>query len=346
MARKNLLLGLTNTQLPAGNSDGPADGPAVAVPAPPLPPHGQRGAIGAVTRSIEHLKSQIGEARAIQSQLASGQAVVELDPAAIESSFVADRLPGSEDDHEALVASIREHGQQVPILVRPHPTETGRYQVAYGHRRLRAIAALGLRVRAVVRTLSDAELVVAQGQENTARTDLSFIERALFAARLEERGFDRETVMAALSVDKTGASRLISAAVKVPRFIIEAIGPAPKAGRDRWLELAERLEVRGAADRARSVIEQGGFAGRSSDDRFLAVFESLAARVRAGRKTAPARSAVWTAADGRKVARIQQDPRSLTLVLDKKAAPEFGDYVVSQLGALYAAWLAGRREPG
>ena len=68
----------------------------------------------------------------------------------------------------------------------------------------------------VVRQMSDAELVVAQGQENSARRDLSFIERALYAAKLEEAGFDRETIMAALNVDKTGLSRLISVAVKDP----------------------------------------------------------------------------------------------------------------------------------
>lgn len=339
MARKNLLSGLTSAELPAGNPAASPGGPPTPAAAPTL---GNRGAIGAVTRSIEHLKTQIGEAKNLQSQLASGQAVIELDPAAIESSFVADRLPGSEADHAALMESIRTHGQQVPILVRPHPTEAGRYQVAYGHRRLRAISALGLKVRAVIKALSDAELVVAQGQENTARTDLSFIERALFAARLEERGFDRETIMAALSVDKTGASRLISAAVKVPRFVIEAIGPAPKAGRDRWLELAERIEARQGFDRARSIVEAEEFASIPTDERFLAVFDGLAAvKPKAARKPG-GKASVWTAEDGRKVARIQQDAKTMTLILDKKAAPEFADFVLSRLGDLYAAFRANR----
>ena len=51
----------------------------------------------------------------------------------------------------------------------------GFYQVAYGHRRVRATAILGIKVRAIVRDLTDAELVIAQGQENNARQDLSFI---------------------------------------------------------------------------------------------------------------------------------------------------------------------------
>ncbi|WP_164125936.1 ParB/RepB/Spo0J family partition protein, partial [Stenotrophomonas maltophilia] len=61
---------------------------------------------------------------------------------------------------------IRQHGQNVPILVRPKPGDTEGYEVAFGHRRLRAARELGIKVRAVVRSLTDEQLVIAQGQEN------------------------------------------------------------------------------------------------------------------------------------------------------------------------------------
>ena len=101
---------------------------------------------------------------------------------------------------------IREHGQQVPILVRPKPNE--RRPISRSPTvivDLRAARDLGRNVRAVVRDLSDEQLVVAQGQENSARTDLTYIERARFAARLEDRKFSREIIMAALNVDKAGS---------------------------------------------------------------------------------------------------------------------------------------------
>jgi hypothetical protein len=41
--------------------------------------------------------------------------------------------------------------------------------------------------------------------------------RALFAASLEEGGYARDAIMAALAIDKTGLSRLISTATKDPR---------------------------------------------------------------------------------------------------------------------------------
>ena len=221
----------------------------------------------------------------------------------------------------------------MPVLVRPHPHKEGRYQIAYGRRRLKAIAELGGRVRAVVKQLTDQQLVVAQGQENSARTDLSFIERALFAARLEEGGYDRETIMAALSVDKTGLSRLISSAVKIPRDIIEAIGAAPRAGRDRWIELATRLESATATAAARRLIESDGFAHKDSDERFNAITNAAAPK-----PAKTLRPAVWKAEDGTRVAHIKEDKRSLTLAIDKKAAGEFGAYLVEQLPEIYAAF--------
>ena len=320
MARKNLLVGLTGSQLPAGNSAGEG---ALASPTPlPHAPHltaiGTRGAIGAVTRSIEQLKAH---------------SVVDLEPDSIEASFVSDRLKGSEEHHRALVNSIREHGQQVPVLVRPHPEKEGRYQIAYGRRRLLAVAELGRPIRAIVKPLTDEQLVVAQGQENSARKDLSFIEKALFAARLEQGGYSRETIMAALSVDKTGLSRLISAAVKIPQDIIEAIGPAPGIGRDRWIDLSTRLEHPAALAKARAVICAETFETLDSDLRFNRVFAVAA------QKTAKTpRPTLWKADDGVKVARIKDDEQTLALLIDKKAAGDFAAYLLRSLPGIYAAF--------
>lgn len=321
MGRKNLFAGLSGEELPAGNSPIPAESQEAPV-APHLSGMGNRGAIGAVTRSIEQMRAH---------------AVVELAADLIEASFITDRLEGSQEAHQTLVNSIREHGQQVPILVRPHPDREGRYQIAYGRRRLRALAELGRPARTIIKPLTDQQLVVAQGQENSARTDLSFIEKALFAAKLEEGGFHRETIMASLSIDKTGLSRLISAAVKVPRGLIEAIGPAPKTGRDRWTELATRLEQTTALEAVERLVTKELFSIEDSDARFAAVFNAAAPR--------PAklpRPKVWTAPDGARIARIAEDERKLSLVLDKKVAGGFGAYLVEALPEIYAAFK--RRE--
>jgi ParB family chromosome partitioning protein len=101
---------------------------------------------------------------------------------------------------------------------------------------------LGRPVKAMVKALTDDELVVAQGQENQSRLDLSYIERAIFAARLEAKKFQRDVICSALNVDKTEVSRMISVATALPDELIEVIGPAQKTGRRKWMDLAKAVE--------------------------------------------------------------------------------------------------------
>jgi ParB family chromosome partitioning protein len=316
MARKHLLSDLIGQKLPAGNSE--QISPEVAAPQ-----YSPRGAIGAVSRSIELLKSQ---------------SLMDLDPDLIDAPLVTDRLEESIEQFEAFAQQIKEHGQQVPILVRPHPSIEGRYQIAYGRRRLRAVKAAGVLVKAAVKPLTDEELVLAQGQENSARQDLSFIERALYAVELEANGFSRQVIMAALGVDKTGLSRLITSASQIPADIIRAIGPAPKAGRDRWTELAARLEQDGAVENARTALASDALLAQATDDRFVHVFDLVAPR-----KAKKPRAHVWKAEDGTRAARFKQDERSITLVIDKKTAPEFGEYLLASLPEIYASFKKAKQ---
>jgi ParB family chromosome partitioning protein len=293
------------------------------------------GAVGAMGRSLGKLAHAAEEARAL---IAAGDTVVEIDPALIDSSFLTDRLDGVAEDHAALIASIREHGQQVPILVRPHAQRAGRYQIAYGHRRLRAAAELGRSIRAVVRELSDAELVVAQGQENSARLDLSYIERALFAIAIEDRGFDREVIMAALTIEKTQLSRLISIGRAVPIEVVQLIGPAPKTGRPRWALLAEKIlsgDVRPILEKLAGDEE---FRNADSDARFVSFLSAIDLKV-----GAPVQRKAWSDDTGRKIVTLQQGNGRSTLVLDEKVAPDFGEFLLDQLPRLYRDYQERRR---
>lgn len=295
------------------------------------------GAVGAFSQSLGSLSEKAQRVAALEEKLAHAQAVVDLDPVLIDSSFVPDRLDAGQAGLEGLAAQIRDHGQQVPILVRPHPEMPGRYQVAYGHRRLAAIRKLGGTVKAVVRPLTDEQLVVSQGQENNARTDLSYVERSFFALRLERRGFARDIIMSALGVDKAALSRMIALAARLPDALIEAIGPAPGFGRTRWAELADLLESEGKKKAALAVISQDIFREKSTDERFELIFERL-------RQAKPKpRSALWKAGE-RKAVKIMETDSHLTLSFDKQSVPAFGPYVEAHLGALYEAFLKENEE--
>ena len=341
MARKNLLLGISEKKLTAVNLDDPAR-PSRS---PPLAFAG-RGALGAVTRTIDDLAAKAEHAKELELQLAAGQVIVELSPDTVDSSIVMDRMSGDDANYQRLLEGIRAKGQDSPILVRPHKVTTGRYQVAFGHRRLRVAAELGRPVRAVVRQLSDRELIVAQGQENSARADLSFIERARFAWRLEASGYDRETILTALSVDKTTVSRMISVAAQIPEDLVTAIGPAPATGRDRWLELAALFKAPPAGASYQALLNEPAFTQAESDARFTLVgaFMSHPAGDQAT-STAPIRTLrargqarYWTLPGGRRLGKITANERAFILALDQSAAPGFGDYLLGQLDQLYDAY--------
>lgn len=327
MARKNLLVDLIDEKLTAVNS---ADEQS-------MPSFSGRGAVGAMSRSLERLSAEVEAAKSIGVALQAGNAVVDIDAALIEASFVADRFAETKVD-EGLLQSLKEHGQQVPVLLRPHPEQPGRYQVAYGHRRVRALRALGRSVRAIVKGLSDDELVIAQGQENSVRRDLSFIEKASFAAALESRGFTRDVTMAALGIDKTELSRLISTRRAVPDHVVNAIGAAPATGRRRWMDLADALQHQTRATVVDAAIRSAAFEAADSDARFNMV---LAAAQPIATKPEPV---IWRTAAGRDIAEIKMGASRSVLTIDEKAAPEFAAFIVAEMPSLYASYQA-RKTP-
>lgn len=359
MARKNLLAGLTDPKLTAVNTSepdqaqpAPQAGAGEARPArtPPLSFAG-RGALGAVARSIDALGAQAGAARALEARLQSGDVVASLETSLIDPSPVADRMAQDDEQYRALLDAMRDGGQDTPILVRPHPTAPGRYQVAFGHRRLRAATELGRPVRAVVRKLADEELVVAQGQENSARADLSFIERARFAHRLEQAGHDRGVIMRALSVDKTTVSRLVSVAAGLPEAVIDAIGPAPQVGRDRWLDL---LATAGEAGEGALAAAIAGPAMLSADTnaRFDLVLRALARPPAAAEPAAPqpekrlrarGQTRYWRRADGVRVAKLTENDAAFVIAIDQQAAPGFGEFLAGEMDRLHARYLKDRK---
>ncbi|WEX89923.1 plasmid partitioning protein RepB [Sinorhizobium garamanticum] len=325
MARKNLI-GISDS--PTAPVDG--ERPAVERPIAGLAQgHRPNGLVGGITRSLSNITQKVERAEELERQLAEGQSIVDLDPSLIDASFVVDRLGVTAEAQAALVQQIRDHGQQVPILVRPHPTAKERYQVAYGHRRLAALREIGGKVKAVIRNLSDEQLVVSQGQENNARTDLSFIERALFATRLEDRGFSREIIMSSLGVDKAALSKMITVVRRLPVEVIEAVGAAPAFGRRRWMELADLIDLDGNRSRALEFVEETEFPSGESDQRFEKLLSFLS--------TAKERAKVeaWIAPDRTRPVRIRETESETTLAFSRKVAPGFADFVRQRLQSLY-----------
>ncbi|MBB3464519.1 plasmid partitioning protein RepB [Rhizobium sp. BK377] len=331
MARKNLIE-VSNEVRPEASAVAPRDSRPIAGF---IPQSRSGGPVGGITRTLGNITEKVERANDLERQLAEGQTVVELDTALIDASFVADRLEVDAAELAQLTDQIREHGQQVPILVRPHPDEKGRFQVAFGHRRLAAAKALGIKVKAIVRALSDEQLVVSQGQENNARTDLSYIERALFAYRLDERGFGSDVVMAALNVDRAALSRMRLITRQVPIALITAIGSAPEIGRRRWVEFGEHLET-ADIDALLTMLSADNIGDMSSNDRFHHAF-ALATK-----KPTGAKAAMTSTQIGDLPVKLKRTPATATFVFDSKAAPGFDEFVQERLKRLYAEYQQQR----
>ncbi len=298
----------------------------------------QPSAVGAISHALGNIDERLQRAKEIEAKLLKGQVIVELDPDLVDQSFIRDRMETTAEQDEQFRQMIRAEGQSVPILVRPKSGETGRFEIAFGRRRLKAVRELGLPVRAVVRDLTDEQLVIAQGQENSGRTNLSFIERGLFAIRLEARGFQRDVIMSALNVDKTVLSKLISITSLVPAEIIEAVGPAPNFGRVRWEELSELFREKSNVIAAQKATEADGYSSLSSDERFEKLYEALRHKKPSSR---PAPSP-WLAADGARVAEINRTDKRLVLSFDNRAAPAFGEFIADRLQGLYDEYRKAR----
>lgn len=269
------------------------------------------GLVGAMSESVETMAADLRDAK---EKLEAGDVIVEIDTDLIDPSFITDRI-GEDDEMDAFVATIRDQGQRTPILLRPHPESRGRYQIAFGHRRYRALKRLGRPVRAMVKHLTDEELVVAQGQENQDRLDLSYIERALFAARLEARRFQRDVICLALSIDKTEVSRMISIATALPGELVEAIGPAQKTGRRKWMDLAKAVEeTRWPTEKERllEVCKSGG--ATDSDQRFDLVLKALS------RSQSPAKAD--DQGEGRPNITVDKKPGVIRIRFDETSLPK------------------------
>lgn len=310
MARKNLLKGLMDDASASPEHE-------TKSAAKPAKPRYAKGAIGAVSQSIAELKSR---------------ALVELVADQIDPGGLQDRLSPDGEADAALMASLKEYGQQVPVLVRHDPNVEGRYQIVYGRRRVAALKALGMPVKAMVRDLTDRDVVIAQGQENTARRDLSFIEKANFARQMRDAGYERKIICDALNIDKTLISRMLSVADAIPVRLIAAIGSAPGIGRDRWLTLGGQLE---GSDEDKLIAAAQGATEQGSDARFDAVLQALTPKKTVVK--APASDLKDT--HGKTIGSAKLGKSGTTLTL--KAGDGFDTWLAENITEIHRRWKAG-----
>lgn len=310
-------------------------------PAPSAPSQGGRvgaGVIGAAHRAIDDIRSERDRLKAIVES--GGGAVREIDPSIIDPSPYPDRLPDDDvSGFEAFKRSIEAEGQKVPIQVRKHPSSPERYQIIYGHRRWLAAKQLGRPVRALEVEISDLDLVLAQGIENASRQDLTWIERALFASRMDQAGIKPRHIYAALSIEDAELARMRSVYRVIPSDIIEAVGRAPKIGRPRWLDLAKAIASNpGALDAIRAALSTRADGNDSSDQRFQRIHGVIKPATKKGSDA----SSITDGA-GIEYGALLMLPKEIRITAQGAAGTEFLKFIEAELPEL-AERFARRRE--
>ncbi len=294
---------------------------------------------GVITEQSQRATQQVEE---IQRQLATGEHVVSIDTNLIDPSPIRDRLddPNSAEDIQ-FREEIAAHGQKVPVLPRPHPTNQGRYLTVYGHRRIGALSDAGKPVLAVVNDLTDEEALFLQGLENNQRRGTSFIEKCLYAQRLRSQGFSQGKIAASLSVARQLITKLLGLSDSLPEELIIAIGPAPDFGRPRWEALASLHEKDPSAWQA--ISSEPDFAQLSSNDRFQRMLDRHIQKPPAA-DASPTR---LSDTDGN-YALIRRSPTggiAITVAKGRSARPDnltFADWLEQRLASFREDWRAGR----
>lgn len=319
MARKNLLAGLAEPE-------DSGQGAAVAYP--------MRGASKTMIRSLDELARQA-------DKFLEGEAVIDVDPSEIDGSFVSDRLEDDQEQFELLKAAIAERGQDSPVLLRPHPDRQGRYQIVFGHRRVRAARELGRPVRAVVKAIDDRAHVIAQGQENSARANLSFVERALFAKRLEDLGYGRDIIGSALAANAAALSKMMSVTSRIPVEVLSLIGPARSVGRERWVELSLLAGKDSNAGEVEEIVSDPSFRALPSDERFNRLLIALKQGKKPVKKAKPVvKPSEWQAHDRQVLAQYSQTQGGFSLSMKAKNGAEFGKFLAENLDRYYAEFIS------
>ncbi|QEP30383.1 plasmid partitioning protein RepB (plasmid) [Pukyongiella litopenaei] len=271
----------------------------------------------------------------------TANSIRDIEPDRIDMDGLRDRLILEDSSIEDLAESIRKHGQQVPIMVRPSD-QPDRYRIIYGRRRLAAIRRVGGTVKAIVRTLDDDASLIAQGQENNLRLDPSFIEKSLFIKEMQEEGYKPSVIQDALGLTRQGVSNHRVVIEQLPDELVRLIGPAHGVGRRQWGDLATLSEKVPLVDIARETLAVLPDTTPSSD-KFQAVFVACSSKARGpANPSARGHTTVVKDKSGSPVGTFSVDSKSIAIKIIRKDNPEFGQWLEERaettLRQLFEQW--------
>ena len=159
-----------------------------------------------------------------------------------------------------LVESIRDNGQQFPVIMRVIPdTSPKMYEVISGFRRVRALTKLGIpEVKAIVRELDDDLAYKISFMENEMRKNLTGVDKAHAIAKLRVLGKSTEEIYEIYGIGEKQLGRYEKVG-KFPKLLQDAISDG-RIQTSHGLLLAQSREKHG------DKVTMGGWVKRIEKD--------------------------------------------------------------------------------
>ena len=151
--------------------------------------------------------------------------IIAIDPEDCLPWRYADRPSDEMGDIDTLATSLKEFGQQEPILVRMNTQGTkNKYEIIFGNRRWRAAKKAKIKLEAVCKEVTDQQAALYQKEENNNRKELSNYARALsYKSQIDGAIFKNESELSKfLGISKQTLSDIM-AYLRVPEELRNAI---------------------------------------------------------------------------------------------------------------------------
>jgi ParB family transcriptional regulator, chromosome partitioning protein len=159
-----------------------------------------------------------------------------------------------EEQLEDLAQSIKTHGVVQPIVVRPEPGNSARYEIIAGERRWRASQRAGLtEVPVIIRAVDDREALEIAIVENVQRSDLNPVEEALgYQQLIDDHNYTQADLGGVIGKSRSHVANSLRL-LKLPEGVLKFLETGLlSAGHARTLITAEHPSV--LADR---IIKEG-----------------------------------------------------------------------------------------
>lgn len=192
----------------------------------------------------------------------------EIEISKIKPNAYQPRRTFDEEKLNELAKSIQEHGVVQPVMVRP--LSDGKYELVVGERRLRACQRLGLdKIPAVIKELTEQQMIEIALIENIQRHDLNPVEEARAYKRLmEEFSLTQEQVAERVGKSRPSIANMIRL-LNLPQEVLELLAKGDLtighvrpllalADKEKQIDLAQKMidNTMSARNAEKSVQEE------------------------------------------------------------------------------------------